>query len=214
MPDAPIKVAILSPHPVLVEGFAAMLGRHADRTEVVQMPATVGGDEPDVVLYDVITLLDDTDEVLDRMVKARACAIVAVERALRPDLLARAHLHGVDLFVALDVQPDDLVEAIEKAAAGAEHVDCADQAGPNGGSSIAQLLGADVALTEREAWVLGLIAQGLSNDEIARAGYLSINTVKTYVRSAYRKIGVRSRSQAVAWALHRGLPSVAGVPRS
>ena len=46
--------------------------------------------------------------------------------------------------------------------------------------------------------MLALITQGLSNQEIADRTYLSINSVKTYIRTAYRKIGVTRRSQAVA----------------
>lgn len=61
------------------------------------------------------------------------------------------------------------------------------------------------ALTQREVDVLHLVACGLSNQEIAGSLYLSINSVKTYIRSAYRKIDVTRRSQAVAWSVHRGL---------
>lgn len=64
-----------------------------------------------------------------------------------------------------------------------------------------------VALTQREGDVLGLIASGLSNQEIAQRLFLSPNSVKSYVAGAYRKIGVNSRSRAVLWWLeHRGLP--------
>jgi DNA-binding CsgD family transcriptional regulator len=52
--------------------------------------------------------------------------------------------------------------------------------------------------------VLALIAQGLSNQEIAVALHLSINSLKSDIRVAYRKIGVRCRSQAVLWALQYG----------
>lgn len=62
-----------------------------------------------------------------------------------------------------------------------------------------------VALSSRELHVLHLIAHGLSNQEIADAVFLSINSVKTYIRSAYRKIGVTRRAQAVVWALRHGL---------
>ena len=61
------------------------------------------------------------------------------------------------------------------------------------------------ALSEREEQVLALIVQGLTNQEIADRVYISINSVKTYIRSAYRKIGVRSRSQAVVWGLRNGV---------
>ena len=59
-------------------------------------------------------------------------------------------------------------------------------------------------LSARESEVLALIAQGLSNQEIADGAFLSINSVKTYIRSAYRKIGVERRTQAVLWATGNG----------
>jgi DNA-binding CsgD family transcriptional regulator len=52
--------------------------------------------------------------------------------------------------------------------------------------------------------VLAFITQGLSNKEIARDAYLSINSVKSYIRTAYRKIGVERRSQAVVWGMQHG----------
>ena len=52
--------------------------------------------------------------------------------------------------------------------------------------------------------VIALIAQGLSNQEIAARAFLSIISVKTDIRSAYRKIGVERRTQAVLWATQNG----------
>jgi DNA-binding NarL/FixJ family response regulator len=60
-------------------------------------------------------------------------------------------------------------------------------------------------LSPREREVLILIGQGLSNNDIAETMFLGINTVKTYVRSAYRKIGATSRTRAVIWVLGSGL---------
>lgn len=62
-----------------------------------------------------------------------------------------------------------------------------------------------VGLTGREVQVLALIAEGLTNQEIADRIFISINSVKTYIRSAYRKIGVNSRSQAAVWSLQHGI---------
>jgi DNA-binding CsgD family transcriptional regulator len=59
----------------------------------------------------------------------------------------------------------------------------------------------DHGLSPREREVLRLIADGLTNEQIADHIFLSINTVKTYVRTAYRKVGVTSRAQAVRWML-------------
>lgn len=60
-------------------------------------------------------------------------------------------------------------------------------------------------LSARELEVLGLIAQGCTNQEIAQRLFLSINSIKTYIRTAYRKIGITRRAQAVRWGLHEGL---------
>lgn len=60
-------------------------------------------------------------------------------------------------------------------------------------------------LSERETEILMAIASGRSNDEIAGDMFLSVNTVKTHVRTAYRKIGVSTRPNAILWALGHGL---------
>lgn len=66
-------------------------------------------------------------------------------------------------------------------------------------------------LTQREHEMIVLIAQGLSNQEIVDRTYLSINSVKTYIRSAYRKLGVTGRTQAVVWAFRNGLGDLSPV---
>ncbi len=62
----------------------------------------------------------------------------------------------------------------------------------------------DVALTVRESQILALISQGYSNQEIADELFLSINSIKSHIRSAYRRIGVERRTQAVVWAITHG----------
>ena len=59
-------------------------------------------------------------------------------------------------------------------------------------------------LTDRESEVLALITQGKSNADVARLTCLSPNTVKSYIRSIYRKIAVDSRTQAVLWGVRNG----------
>jgi DNA-binding CsgD family transcriptional regulator len=60
-------------------------------------------------------------------------------------------------------------------------------------------------LSPRENDVLRLISQGLSNEEIALELFVTINTVKSFIRSAYRKLGITRRSQAVIWGARHGL---------
>ena len=67
----------------------------------------------------------------------------------------------------------------------------------------------DYELTPREAEILSLVTQGLTNSEIGSQLYLSINSVKTYIRAAYRKIEVTRRAQAVAWGMEHGLAPLA-----
>ena len=64
--------------------------------------------------------------------------------------------------------------------------------------------GRSAGLSSREAEILALITQGLSNQEMADRLFVSINTIKTYVRSTYRKIGVERRAQAVLWGVDNG----------
>jgi DNA-binding CsgD family transcriptional regulator len=66
--------------------------------------------------------------------------------------------------------------------------------------------GKEVGLSRRESAVLAMIVRGRTNQEIASDLFLSINSIKTYIRSAYRKIGVRHRAQAVGWAMQNGFP--------
>lgn len=61
------------------------------------------------------------------------------------------------------------------------------------------------SLTDRERETLANIATGRSNEQIATEMGISLNSVKSYIRSAYRKIGVQSRSQAVLWAVSNGV---------
>jgi NarL family two-component system response regulator LiaR len=55
--------------------------------------------------------------------------------------------------------------------------------------------------------MLTFIVRGLTNKQIAERSYLTMNTVKTYIRNAYRKIGVKTRAQAVAWGYRHGFDS-------
>lgn len=63
-------------------------------------------------------------------------------------------------------------------------------------------------LSPREIEVVWMIADGLTNQQIADETYLSINSVKTYIRSSYRKMGVTTRTQAVLWAVRHDVGAV------
>lgn len=61
-------------------------------------------------------------------------------------------------------------------------------------------------LSEREAEILGLLAQGLTNKDIAQALIVSVRTVEAHLRNLFAKLGVRSRTEAALWAVRHGTP--------
>jgi DNA-binding NarL/FixJ family response regulator len=204
------KVAVLSPQTAVAEGFRAMLNRYPDKVEIIDLPTTVLDVEPDIVLYDVLGLVEGDGSDLDALVKRAASVVFAVSRDLRPDLLSDALTRGADGFFSLSVTQDELLTAIESAMTGWEVGDARPDpvVGSSESEQRAHQLGGDVGLSAREVELLSLIARGLSNDEIAHLTFLTINTIKTYIRNAYRKIGVHSRSQAVIWAIQHGFATV------
>jgi DNA-binding NarL/FixJ family response regulator len=202
----PLPVAVCSPHPVVRTGLKTLLGRHPDRFRIVPPPDGPEREDPGVVLYDVFALRSGDDE-LTRLLERTSARVIAVGRELRPDLTTRALAAGVDGSVALGADEEQLVEAVVSAVAG--RVPGEATRAPAVQLARADRLGAQFGLSPRETDVLGLMVQGLTNKQIAARLFLSINSVKTYVRNAYGKIGAANRSQAVGWAIRHGFGTTA-----
>lgn len=202
MPGRRIRLAIVAEQEIISAGLTSLLGAYPDPIEILSFPPQPGQAAPDVVLYDVVALNDGDAPDLDHLVKETDAAVVAIARDLRPDLAAQALARGVDGCISLAATGEQLVAIVQAAAAGELAGDLT--LDDSGIDRPFERLGMDVGLTTRETEVLGLITQGLTNVEIAGRLYLSINSVKTYVRSAYRRIGVTTRSQAVAWCIQHG----------
>ena len=121
---------------------------------------------------------------------------------LQPDLIERALAGGASGYLSKVLTGPEVVGALERIMDGETVVLVGDNETSVGG--VGNWPGRSAGLSPREAEVLALITQGLSNQEIADRAYLSINSVKTYIRSAYRKIGVQRRTQAVVWGMGHG----------
>ena len=203
--SVPSRVAVVSPLDVVATGLVAMLEQHPLEVEVVEVSAGFGATDPDVILYDAIGLHEGDGADLEHFVKETTSAVLVVSQDLRPDLASRALARGADGFFSLGVDDDELLRAVLAATSVDEVLGGVTVTSDS--VAVEHRLGQDVGLTPREVDVLALITQGLSNQEIAEQSYLSINSVKTYIRSAYRRIGVTSRSQAVVWCLQHGFAS-------
>jgi len=193
MPERPVRLAIVSRQEVVARGLTAMLADYPDRVIVCALPSTfTAAPGVDVVLYDTLGLHRSDGADLAHLVERTEASVLVYARDMRPDLRARALAMGATAWVSMSIRSKELVEAVEMVAAGAELPIPVPRQGD------------EVGLTPREEEIVALITQGLSNQEIADKLVLTINTLKSHVRSAYRKIGVSSRAQAVAWALQHG----------
>lgn len=209
-----MRVGVVSRHEVMRRGLVAMLADAPGRVQVLPGNLLNGArpEDVDVVLYDVIGLDDAHGDAsgneLERLLRSGA-RVIAVDQVLRPDLGARAVELGAITAVTMGASSRELVRVIEAAVR------------PGGAllesvtARIRSRHGHDDAghwqnlerhgLTTREVQVLAMIAGGATNPDIADRLHLSVNTIKTAIRSAYRKIGVTRRSEAVAWCLQHGV---------
>jgi DNA-binding NarL/FixJ family response regulator len=198
----PVRVALMNDYEVIVAGLQQMLAPYAERVRVVELDSLLPvHSEVDVLLYDAFGRERVTGPV-EQAIRDTDAQVVIYTWHLDPDLVEDALAKGAVGFLAKSLDALDLVAAIEKVHAGSVVV--SEDPGPGAAITTADWPGRPHGLSARESEVLALIAQGLSNQEIADRAYLSINSVKTYIRSAYRKIGVERRTQAVLWATGNG----------
>ena len=185
---------------VVVQGLARMFEPFADRVHVVEVSTNQPGVEPvDIALIDSFAQTRDINEVL---AEANARRHVFYSWSLEPELIKTWARFGVVGFLDKRLDAEVLVDALERINNG-EVVATVDY--PSSAEvDIGDWPGRRFGLSAREAEVIALITRGLTNEDIASSMYVSTNTVKTYIRSAYRKLGVDSRTRAVLWGIDHG----------
>lgn len=209
----PIRVAIVNDYEIVVAGVAAVLAPFADRVTVVELDSglpTVS--EVDLVLYDTFGQKQGDHIDPSELVRDSSARVVVFSWNTQADLVERAVARGAAGYLSKSMTAAQLVASLEQVAAGEvvlPSADAQDRDDPDGPSeprpeTQGAWPGAEHGLTAREAEVVALITQGFSNQEIASQCYLSINSVKTYIRTAYRKMGVGRRAQAVLWGIEHG----------
>jgi DNA-binding NarL/FixJ family response regulator len=199
-PPPPVRVALAHECELVTRGFADMLAPFAHRTVVVPPgPDGYPDDEADLVLFDSLAATLTPSQRQDAARDARAAGrLVTYTWNPRPDLVQLALAEGSRGCLAKSLPGRELVVALESIHRGRVVVNCGMRAARGRAPARSPLL------TPREAEVVSLITQGFDNFSIAREACLSINSVKTYIRTAYRKMGVTTRSQAVLWGVRNG----------
>lgn len=205
----PLRIAIMNDYEIIVSGVATMLAPFHDRIEVVELDnqALVASDV-DIVLFDMFAHVSGLGVSLADVVSQGGSKVVVFTWGGDPVTVEGALAEGAAGYLSKTLAPLDLVKALEDIHAGAVVTTDTYEVMLGEGSGDSPVHVFD--LSPREAEVLALIAKGLSNKEIAQTVFLSINSIKTYVRTAYAKIGVRTRSQAVVWAHQHGFAPQAG----
>ena len=197
-----VRVAIANDYQIVIAGVVGLLEPFGDRVIVVELAANKPiASDVDVILYDTFGQVQgDTYDLTDLLEDSEARVAVFTWN-LQPELIARALAHGARGYLSKGLSGEEIVEALEAIQAGqivTAPRPVTEETLPGNWP------GKDFGLTQRESEVLALITQGLTNQEIANRAYISINSVKTYVRTAYRKIGVTRRAQAVSWGIGHG----------
>jgi DNA-binding NarL/FixJ family response regulator len=200
--SAPLRVAVVSRHELTRAGLTHLIGR--DGRAVVDHPRSGSWGVPDVIVYDLAGAENGLDEL--RLVVSSGRPVVVLQGPWRRDPTEAVLAAGATHVVDLDVDGSELVDVLERAAAGQRTTSHSVR------TAARDLARVRSGLTERETAVLELIAAGLSNDEIAATLFITINTVKSYVRTAYKRIGAETRSQAVIWAIENGLGPAGSLP--
>lgn len=210
MGTTPIRIAIVNDYELVVAGVAAMLAPHQDRIAVIELDSSLPVvSDVDVVLYDTFGQPQGDSADLESLVADSQARVVVFSWNLQEELVRAALARGASGYLSKGLPADEIAAAIEAVHRGQTVVprvpDEADESlGDDELRTAGNWPGREVGLTPRESEVIALITQGYSNQEIADRSYLSINSVKTYIRTAYRKIGISRRSQAVAWGMQHG----------
>jgi DNA-binding NarL/FixJ family response regulator len=203
-PRAPITVALVDDYDVVVKGVANMLEPYRDRIVIAELDSSMSvKDDVDIVLYDSFAQPEsDHEEIGVLVANPRARRVVVYTWNFHPELVESARQRGAQGYLSKTLPARELVAALEAVHSG--QVIVSDAAARARSAPGLDWPGRGEGLSEREAEILALITQGMSNADVARLTYLSPNTVKSYIRTIYRKLGVSSRTQAVLWGVNHG----------
>ncbi len=214
--DSPaIRVFLVDDHAVVRRGMRAffavlddieVLGEAADGKAALDELAVLAARDhlPDVVLMDLLMPRLDgiaaTAAIKRQYPQVEVVALTSFSEAERVHVALEAGAAG---YLLKDAEADEVVAAVRAAHRGEVHLD------PVVARKLTRSLVAPArtatALTPREREILVLVAQGRSNQDIARTLVISERTARTHVSNVLTKLGLASRTQAALWAVREGL---------
>ena len=207
-----IRILIVDDHSVVRQGLRMFLrldpeleivGEAANGAEALRLAREL---QPDVVLMDLLMpVMDGVTATAAIRRELPQTEVIALTSVLEDSSVFGAVRAGAIGYLLKDTEADELRRAIKAAAAGQV------QLSPEAAMRLMREVRAPEnpdELTERETEVLCLLAQGLSNKEIARELTIGEKTVKTHVSNILSKLNVPSRTQAALYAVRTGLVSI------
>ena len=214
MADEIISILLVDDHTIVREGLKTLLelfediqvvGEAANGKSAVEIASQL---QPDVILMDLIMPemdgIQTTSEIHERY---PAIKVIALTSFLEDDKIVPAIQAGATSFLLKDVTPDALVEAIRAAYRGESRLN------PQITKKLMEKVTSQpksaespaADLTDREMEVVRLVAEGLSNKDIAARLVISEKTVKTHVSSILSKLHLNDRTQLAVYALKSGI---------
>ena len=222
--STPIRVAVVDDQEIVRAGLRMVLGAHPDvrvvgeATNGAEVPELVAQTHPDVILMDLRMPEVDGIEATRRLrahtrtPDDNSPGVLILTTFDLDEHVFEALRAGANAFLAKDSETHDLIEAIKHVYQGdavvqpritrqlVEHFISREPSAHPSDDDVNRL----ESLTPREQEVLGLVASGLSNSEIATALTLSEVTIKTHVGRLLTKLSLRDRTQAVVFAYETG----------
>jgi DNA-binding NarL/FixJ family response regulator len=230
--DTPLRVVIADDQASVREGLVLLLGG-LPGIDVVgaaadgeQALALVAERQPDAILLDLhMPVLDGIGAIRRLVAEHPGVAIVVLTTYADDSSVLEALQAGARSYLTKDADRTDIARALEAAAGGLTVFDprvhatllAAASAPPASGRAASAAVPPEAdgppgrapvmpdGLTQREMEILGLIARGLTNTEIAERLFLSSHTVKTHINRIFAKTGSRDRVAAIAYAQHHGI---------
>jgi two-component system, NarL family, response regulator LiaR len=181
---------------LIVSGVHAMLARSGPSADVITVAPDTELPAVDVLLCDPVGHAVPIEEYLTTLAALTRAPVLVFTWSSSPSSVRRSLAAGARGFLSKGASSRDLGSAVETVARGETLAPVRPRMATTP-SGVAEL-------STRESEVLDLICRGMSNLEIADQLFVSVNSVKTYVRQIYQKIGVARRAQAVAWGLAHG----------